>query len=99
MKLLILFVTTFFASVAFAEDVAAPAYLDGVLAFLAGHPIASLSVILTIVAELGLKVYPSEKALSILIPVKYGLDGLKAILSWVGGIIDSFVQSAQNIKK
>ncbi len=82
MKMLIFLVVSMICTVAFAADpVAVPTYLDSILAWLTtggGMVVSAVSVL-----EVILRLIPSVKPLSFLIPAKYAVDGIAAILAFV----------------
>lgn len=80
-----------------AAVVAPPTFLDGVLSFITAHPAASVSTIVSFIAELVMRFYPSAKALSLLVPVVYVVDGIVSILGWVSALLKLMITSAQNV--
>lgn len=76
--------------------VANPTFLDGVLAWIPAHAAAVASGLG--VLEVVLRLVPSQKALSILVPVKYALNGLGTICTWAGGIVDTLASQFNNVK-
>ena len=80
-----------------APAVAEPTYLDGVLKFLQN---LSPAVVTAVVAglEFLLRAFPTSKALSLLIPVRYAVKSLGAILTVLAGFLDQIVQAANNVK-
>lgn len=99
MKALVLFaVVLLFASIGLAEEaVADPKYLDSVLVFLASS--GGIVAVGVIVFETALRVIPTAKPLSILIPVKYLVVGIKKISEWVDGVLDKLIEAANRVKE
>lgn len=61
-------------------EVKVPTYLDAILAWISS---AQNIAVIAIVVEVALRFVKTEKAKSLLIPVKYAFDGLALILAWV----------------
>lgn len=79
-----------------AGAVAPPTFLDGALNWLkALNPIAVGGVMS--VVEIVLRLVPSQKALSILVPVKYVLDGVSTLFGWVSGLVTVLITSLNNV--
>lgn len=99
MRNVVLFTVGALSLMAFADAavVAPPTFLDGILAFLAAHPAGSISTIVGFIAELVMRFYPSNKALSLLVPVVYGVDGIAVMLGWLSAILKQMITSAQNL--
>lgn len=104
MKVLIFLVVSLICAVAFADDavvVAVPTYLDSILAWLTtglGMVVSAVSVL-----EVIMRLIPSVKPLTFLIPAKYAVDGVVAILAFVSlnilsPMITSFNASSLKLK-
>jgi hypothetical protein len=75
---------------AFAQAVVAqPTYLDGILKFIAG--IGASTGVAVIVVEAILRLFPSAQPISLLVPVKYLLDGCIEIFKFVSDFIGSLI--------
>lgn len=96
--ILLVLVFSFGAVFAQAVAVAPPTFLDGVLAWINGLSPTVLATVLGVVAEIGLRLYPSAKALSLLVPVKYVIAGLVGILNFVNGVLDTLISAANKVK-
>lgn len=96
----VLMIVLLFAVQAFAQAAApaAPTFLDGVLAWINGLSPTVLATVLSVVAEIGLRLYPSAKAMSLLVPVKYLLSGLITILGFLVTVVNSLIAAANNVK-
>ena len=83
---------------AFAQAVApaAPTFLDGILKFIEGLNPAIVSGTLVVLEAL-LRIVPSAKALSVLVPVKYGMDGVAKIFVWASGLLAIMIASMNNV--
>ena len=87
-------VVFFWLPIALAVDVVAvapPTYLDGILKWITGASgIASSAVV---VIELVLRLVPTAKPLSILVPVKYLFDGMVGILKFLSDLLGQLINS------
>lgn len=99
MKFLFLFILSIFAiDFAFAQAaaVAAPTYLDSVLAWVAANPGMLASVVA--VLEVVLRLVPSANAMSILVPVQYAVSGIAKILAALSdSVLAPIIQNANNV--
>lgn len=77
---------------------APPTFLDGILHWIASLSPAMVSTVVGVLAEIALRLWPSAKALSLLVPVKYVLVGLTAIFAFLIGVLDSLITAANNTK-
>ena len=95
---LILSMMIIFSLQVFAQSsaVAPPTFLDGILKFIAGLNPAVTAGVLAVV-EVLLRLAPSQKAQSLLVPVKYVLDGVAAIFAWASGVIGQLITSLNNV--
>jgi hypothetical protein len=85
---------------AFADAVvvvAEPTFLDGVLKFLAALDPAVVGVAVAIV-EAGLRLLPTGKAASVLVPVNYVLKGLIVIATVLQTLTGKLIESGNNLK-
>lgn len=82
-----------------AEVVKAPTFLDGVLKWMADNLSAPVVSGVVIVAEILLRVFPSSKPLSVLIPIRYACQKVSIILGVLGDIVDKLIVSANNAPK
>lgn len=88
----VLFTNTLaFAQAAAVAVVAQPTYLDSVLAWIGNNATGVASVLGLL--EVVLRVVPSQKPLSILVPVKYALSGLAVISGFLSDICDKLISS------
>ena len=80
-----------------ADDApAAPTYLDGILAWMS-QPQAIVATIVSLL-EVGLRVFKTKIPLSVLIPIKYAVDGVGKILSWISAnLIDALIKMGNNV--
>lgn len=81
MKRILFISVVMFSSVAFAQAVVPPTYLDSIIAWLSAN-IAIIGGGVTGL-EMVLRFFPSVQPLSLLVPVKYIFDGAANILSFV----------------
>lgn len=90
-----------FAFAALAQDavVANPTWLDGITKWAADHPVTSLSSILGFVLEILFRFVPTQKAMSILIPVRYVLVGAIAIFQWIADLVQVAIVAGNNVAK
>ena len=84
MKKLILFGIALVAMPAFAQ-VAQPIWADSILAWLHNLSPSALAAALMVI-ELVLRLIPSQKSLSVLVPVNYALKSIGQMLAWLSGI-------------
>jgi|GEM_PF-4669539 len=84
-----------FSSIAMAQAVATPTYFDSTLTWLAANVAMIASGVGVI--EVVLRLFPSLKPLSVLIPVQYALDGVAKILTFVSANILAPMISAFNV--
>lgn len=82
-------------ALAFADG---PSYLDGVLAWISSVSQVSLSLVLGIVAEIGMRIFKSEKALSLLIPVKYLLASLIKVMEFLIKGLDILIENFNRVQ-
>lgn len=77
----------------FAQDaVVPPTFLDGVLNWIDGLSAGVVAGVIAVV-EIILRLVPSHKALSVLVPVKYVLDGVCKVFSWASGLLAVLIAS------
>lgn len=98
---IILLATTLVAAVGLADAavvavVAEPKFLDGILAALAGA--GGIVSAIVIVAEVVLRMVPTAKPLSVLIPVQYVVIGLIKILEFVKDLVVKLIEVANKVK-
>lgn len=99
MKVLLLFIVSVFAiDFAFGQAVAvaAPTYLDSILAWVAANPGMLASVVA--VLEVVLRLVPSANAMSILVPVQYAVSGIaKILVALSDSVLAPIIQNANNV--
>lgn len=78
------------------EEVKTPTYLDGILNFLSNNA-ALLAMVIGIMEAL-MRLVPTKKAKSILIPVSYAVNGLSVILAFLAEVLKRMGEVA-NVKK
>ena len=88
-----------FASDAFAQAAAAvapPTFLDSVLAWIAQpQPLMATALI---VIEFGVRLIPSAKPLSILIPAQYVVKGISAMAAWLDAqVLSPLIANFNNV--
>jgi len=79
------------------DEPAQPTYLDGVLKAI-GESSAIIAGLL-MVFEFILRVVPSAKPLSLLVPAQYAFSGLGAIFTFLGGLVKQLIEVANRTKK
>lgn len=82
---------------AFAQTaVPAPTFLDAIIAFVKTPP-GYLSAIVAGL-EMLMRMLPTPKAMSLLVPLKYALGGLSIIFAWVSdSVLDPLIATANNV--
>lgn len=93
-----LFLVACFCSVAFAEEVAQPTYLDGVLKWISQISPGVLAAVLAVVADIAVRVWKTSKPLSLLIPVKYAVVSLKKILGALENVLEILIDNFNRLK-
>ena len=85
-----------FGALAQEAAVVAPTYLDEVLKWLQnGSVLAAMAFIVELVA----RVWPTEKAKSLLVPVKYLIDGLVLIMIFISkNVLDPMITGLNRVK-
>lgn len=74
----------------------APTFLDAILNWIAGS--GAFMTALAMVFEFLMRLYPTKKPLSLLIPVKYVAVSLGAIFSFLGNFVDVLIEKANSVK-
>jgi hypothetical protein len=87
-----------FCFTAFAQEVApaAPTYLDAALKAI-GESSAIVAGLL-MVFEFILRIVPTAKPLSLLVPAQYAFAGLGAIFTFLGGLVKQLIDVANRTK-
>lgn len=98
MKFLLFAILMILSPLAFGQVTVEPSYLDTILAFLAAHPVSSFSAMFGVAIELLLKIWPSAKELSFLIPVRYAIHGIRGVFGWLDDLLTQWIAFGQNIK-
>jgi hypothetical protein len=70
-------------------------WADNVLSII-NTPAAGMITISSI--ELAVRIFPTAKAWSLLIPVKYACVSVAAILTWTSGVLDAVIIAGNNVK-
>lgn len=74
---------------------AAPTFLDGILNWITNNTVISASVVA--VLEVILRIFPTSKAASLLVPIKYVVSGVGTILKWLGdSVLDPLIKAGNN---
>jgi len=76
---------------------AAPTFLDGIIKALESIPGTVIALIMSVV-EVALRWFPTWKPLSLLIPIKYVIDGVGKILMLLSAWVDALIKVANNVK-
>lgn len=79
-----------------AAVVAPPTFLDGILNWIKGLNAGVVGSILAVVAEISMRMVPTQKALSLLVPVKYVCDGMVVLMGWLSGLLSILITSLNN---
>jgi hypothetical protein len=97
-KLFAFFALVLFTGVLFAQDAAPadPTFLDSVLKFIAS-PGGIVSVVVML-AEAALRMYPSQKALSLLVVFRYVTKSGIVIFTFLDGILVGIIGTGQRLK-
>lgn len=83
---------------AFAQDavtpVDQPSFFQAILDFLTGKATTTTGILL--VAEILMRLIPTSRAMSLLVPINMALGALKAVIDLIQKLIDVMINIAQN---
>lgn len=95
--LAVLLLTAFQVFAQAAAPVAAPTFLDGILKWI-GENSGSTITTVVLVLEFLLRLLPTAKVMSFLVPLRYGIVGVAAILTWLASVLDKLSVVGNNVK-
>lgn len=81
---------------AFAQAVVpTPTFLDAILAFIKSPPVYWSAIVAGL--EMAMRMLPTAKAMSLLVPIQYALKGLSTIFAWFADVLDVVIGTANNV--
>lgn len=84
-----------FVALPLLAQTAPPTWADGIIAWLSGNG-TTIGVVVAVL-EMVLRLIPSERALSVLVPVSYAVKAVASILNTLAtAVLDPLAKAAQN---